>query len=170
MRNFLRSRFALVAILAVSAFGVPHSAFSTETDLSITAANVAMSADGQNHKLIRTAGASITPGQPVFLNSVTDGKEYPADANGTAPAYEVEGIAVTAATAGQPVVVCYQDNAFVIGAAVVIGDTLWLGATPGGITKTAADNVSGMYVAVLGVANSTTTMNFRILRAEAVKP
>src|SRR4051812_11810596 len=128
MKKF-RARFPRFALIALLAIGYQLSAVSSAraTDpLTITAASVQMSADGQNHKFVRTAGATITPGQAVYLD-VASGKEKLADANlATLSAYKVEGIAMTAATDGQPVVVCYEDAKLKTGAPHVIGDTIWL--------------------------------------------
>lgn len=170
MKKMRSSRFLLLIAL-ISAFSFSASQLFATDPLTVTAANVQMSADGQNHKTVRTAGATITPGQAVYLDVAT-GKEKLADANlATNSAYKVDGIAVTAATDNQPVVVCYQDAKFKSGAPHVIGDTIWLSPVAGGLTSTAASGVaSGNYVSVMGVAVSTTEFNFKITRADAVTP
>lgn len=155
MKHILR--FLLLAVLAVGA---------RAADLSITAANVIPSANAELYR--KTAAATITAGQTVYL--LAAGTVGLADANGASPLYNVYGIAVTGGGAGQVITVCRKDPALVIGATLTIGDTLWLSATAGGITITAADNVTGMYVTALGVAGSTTAFNFNPTAAGAVKP
>lgn len=135
-------------------------------DISITAASVIPSANAELYR--KTAAATITAGQVVYL--LANGTVGLADANGASPLYNVFGIAVTGGGAGQVITVCRKDAALVIGATLVIGDTLWLSATPGGITSTAADIVTGMFNTVLGVAVSTTAFNFNSTAAGAVKP
>ena len=125
--------------------------------ISITAANVLKSSTGQVS--VGTAGATITAGQSVYIDTSDSNKIKLADANGTAPANTFAGIALNAASSGQPVSYCTNDNAgFTIGATVVAGDTIWLSQTPGGLTKTIGD-LSGGIAIVVGVMLTTTTMN-----------
>ena len=125
--------------------------------ISITAASVLKSSTGQVS--VGTAGATITAGQSVYIDTSDSNKIKLADANGTAPANTFAGIALNAASSGQPVSYCTNDNAgFTIGATVVAGDTIWLSQTPGGLTKTIGD-LSGGIAIVVGVMLTTTTMN-----------
>ena len=125
--------------------------------ISITAANVLKSSTGQVS--VGTSGATITAGQSVYIDTSDSNKIKLADANGTAPANTFAGIALNAASSGQPVSYCTTDNAgFTIGATVVAGDTIWLSQTPGGLTKTIGD-LSGGIAIVVGVMLTTTTMN-----------
>lgn len=154
--------------LSTLAFLLSTSALFS-ADLVVTAANVAPSGNGTKYAVANAAPATtIAPGQAVAKDS--NGRFILADANAVSPAYKVIGIALNAATAGQPVKAVTSDPKFVPGVTLVIGDTIWLSATPGGLTKTAADNVTGMYVSCLGVAVSTTEMKLNITRADAVKP
>ena len=125
--------------------------------ISITAASVLKSSTGQVS--VGTAGATITAGQAVYIDTSDSNKIKLADANGTAPANTFAGIALNAASSGQPVTYCTNDTAgFTIGATVVAGDTIWLSQTPGGLTKTIGD-LSGGLAIVVGVMLTTTTMN-----------
>ena len=125
--------------------------------ISITAASVLKSSTGQVS--VGTAGATITAGQSVYIDTSDSNKIKLADANGTAPANTFAGIALNAASSGQPVSYCSNDTAgFTIGATVVAGDTIWLSQTPGGLTKTIGD-LSGGIAIVVGVMLTTTTMN-----------
>lgn len=133
-------------------------------DISITAANVIPSA---NAKTVRKAAAeTITAGQVVYLNS--SGNVAKADANLSAAAATVYGIAANGGGAGQLITVVKEDPALVIGATVAIGDILILSATAGGICP-AADLASGHYGTVLGIAISTTAINFKPIAAGAAK-
>ena len=126
--------------------------------ISITAANVLKSASGSVANGI--AGASITAGQALYIDTGDSNKLKLADANGTAPANTFAGIALNAATAGQPVSYCTNDTAgFTIGATVLAGDTIWLSPAAGGLTKTFADLATLDKVIVVGVMLTTTTMN-----------
>jgi len=125
--------------------------------ISITAANVLKSSTGQVS--VGTSGATITAGQSVYIDTSDSNKIKLADANGTAPANTFAGIALNAASSGQPVSYCTNDTSgFTIGATVVAGDTIWLSQTPGGLTKTIGD-LSGGLAIVVGVMLTTTTLN-----------
>lgn len=133
-------------------------------DISITAANVIPSA---NAKIVRKAAAeTITAGQTLYLN--TSGLVAKADANLSAAASTVYGIAVNGGGAGQLINVVKEDPALRIGATIAIGDILILSATAGGIAP-AADLASGHYGTVLGIGISTTEINFKPIAAGAAK-
>jgi hypothetical protein len=140
-------------------------------DLSITAANVLMSAAGKKSEGI--AGEAISAGQPVYKDSSDGNKLKLTDAN-AAGKRGVVGIALNDAATGQPVHFCISDPALAIGATVSIGYVAILSATPGGIAPV-ADAASGMEVVILGVGVSTTAIrcNFNqgsVLAAGAVVP
>ena len=126
--------------------------------ISITAASVLKSSTGQVS--VGTSGATITAGQSVYIDTSDSNKIKLADANGTAPANTFAGIALNAASSGQPVSYCTNDTAgFTIGATVLAGDTIWLSPTAGGLTKTFADFTTLDKIIVVGVMLTTTTMN-----------
>lgn len=127
-------------------------------DISIVAANVLKSSTGLSS--IGIAGATITAGQTVYIDTSDSNKIKLADADGTAPAYTFAGIAQNSATAGQPISYCTSDTGgFTIGATLSIGDTIWLSPNPGGLTKTFADFGSTDRITVVGTMVTTTTMN-----------
>lgn len=136
-------------------------------DISITAASVIPSASSSATKVQKVLAATVTAGQTLYL--LANGTVGLADANVAAPVSTVYGIAANGGAAGQTITVIREDPALAIGATLTIGDTLWQSATAGGITITASDNVSGMYVTSLGVAVSTTAFNFNPVAAGAVK-
>ncbi|NBW09767.1 MAG: hypothetical protein EBR82_17260 [Caulobacteraceae bacterium] len=130
-------------------------------DLSITAASVIAGTDTRRDS--GTAGAAITAGQVLAYDSSTATYKL-ADVNSASAWQRVPvGIALHAASTGQPIL-------FQTGGQITIGATLTLGAayyasgTPGGI-RPAADNVTGDYPALLGIALSTTVLNLDITAA-----
>lgn len=134
-------------------------------DLSITAASVVPSANAR--RISRVAASTITAGQVVY--QLTAGTVAPADANGASPLFNVLGIAENGGGTGQRISVITEDPALAIGATVVIGDVFILSATAGGIADV-ADAAAGHYVTVLGVAVSTSAINFKPVAAGAAIP
>lgn len=130
-------------------------------DLAVTAANVLKSASGNSD--IGVAGATITQGQVLYIDTADSNKLKLADADAASPAYVVAGIAECAASAGQPIVYRTFDTAFVPGFTALAGDTIWLSDTPGGMTKTFSELEALDHITVLGVMTSATVMNFRPL-------
>lgn len=130
-------------------------------DLSITATSVIASAAAR--RVTKTAGATITAGQPVYV--LTAGTIGPADANDSTKA-TVLGIAENGGATGQRISVVTEDPAFVLGATVAIGDVLMASTTAGGIAPV-ADATTGDFVTVLGVAVSTSAINLKPIAAGA---
>jgi len=137
--------------------------------LSITAGSVIPSVNASTTK--GTAGATITAGQTLYLDSATSTLKL-CDADASAAASTFVGIAMHGASSGQELRYVFKDPALAIGATLVIGDTLWTSGTAGGITKTFTDNVTGgtLYVTVLGTAISTSAINFNPAAAGALTP
>lgn len=126
-------------------------------DLTITAASVAFASGS---KRTGTAGATITAGQAVYLDSA-DGKYKLADANsGTAAARSPVGIALHGSLNGQPLTV-QTAGSITIGATMTAGVAYYLSATAGGICPV-ADLTTGAYPTVLGMASSTTVLKLGI--------
>ncbi len=127
------------------------------SDLSITAANVAKGADA----LIETgtAGASVTAGQAVYLDNAT-GTLKLSDNNGSGTR-SVRGIALHAASAGQPLSI-QKDGDITIGATLTAGTAYYLSGTAGGIAPV-ADLTTGMNVIFLGIAKSTSVLRLKII-------
>jgi hypothetical protein len=134
-------------------------------DISITAANVAISANTDTQAKQAVAGATITAGQPIYLDptSTPAGLATPAKTL-TAVTSAVVGISLNGASSGQPVDYVVQDQAFVPGGTLVAGKVVMLSASTAGgfITQTPTDwDVTGQFGCILGIATSTTTMKFR---------
>lgn len=134
-------------------------------DLTITAANVkpitAKTSTG-------IAGASVTAGQTVYLDSA-DGKYKLADANSaTAAARSVKGVALNAASADQPLVIA-ESGTINPGATATVGAIYVQSATPGGIAP-AADLASGHYVSIVGVCTAANVLTLGIVNYGAAVP
>lgn len=110
-----------------------------------------------------TLAEAVTAGQPGYLT--TSGTAGLADANVLAKAV-VAGYFEQGGAPGQKVNLISEDDDATLGITTAIGDILILSATPGAIAP-AADAVAGMYVTVLGVAKSTTKVNFKPLASGA---
>jgi hypothetical protein len=119
-------------------------------DLSITAANV-LYASGE--KSAGTAGASVTAGQALYLDSAT-GTLKLAQCDGTAAEADVKGIALNSAGTGQPVVYAVNGSAINIGATTSKATVYVLSATAGGVAPL-ADLASGNKIVHLGYATAT---------------
>ena len=130
-------------------------------DLVITAASVVAGSGAS--KPSGTAGATITAGQAVYLDS-TDGKYKLADCNSaTAAVRSPAGIALHGALASQPLTIL-SSGPVTIGAALTAGVAYYLSGTAGGI-RPVADNITGDYPVILGIATSTTVLNVKIQEA-----
>jgi hypothetical protein len=127
-------------------------------DLTITAANMVPASDAViEHG--RFAGATITRGQVVYLDSA-DGLLKLCDANsGTAAVRQPYGIALQDVGSGQPLAV-QKGGGLGFGAILTVG--IWYGAsaTAGGIAPV-SDQTTGWYPSILGYA--TTTGNLQML-------
>jgi len=159
MRNKLLALLLSAAVL----FGcVPCPA----SDISITASAVIPSSSAIVAHY--TAGATITAGQLVYYDTATSTVKL-ADANASAAASTVRGIAVNGASSGQSINVCTYDPELTIGGTLTVGDVLFCSATAGGIAP-AADVASGWYVTVIGVVVSSTKICFgTTMRSAAAK-
>ena len=128
--------------------------------LSITAASVLAA----TNTTVRngSAGATITAGQAVYLDSATNTFKL-ADANGTVALRSPVGVALNGASVGQPLAVATAGDV-TIGAALTAGAAYYLSGTPGGIGPV-ADLITGDYPVIMGIAISTTVLNLKIHEA-----
>ena len=126
-------------------------------DLSITAASC-LTIDGTYD--VGIAGASITAGQPLYIDTANSNVLKLADANLSALGATVAGIALHAAGTGQPI--RYQKTGTItIGGTMTAGKIYCLSATAGGIAPS-ADITTGWYTSIIGVATSTTVLTLQI--------
>lgn len=133
-------------------------------DISITAANVVRVSGEQ---VSGVAGATITAGQPVYLDSTTS-TYLLSDANASGKD-AVSGIALNGAAAGQPLVVAKSGSVLTIGATVVVGTIYVLSATAGGICP-ASDLATGHKTTVLGVATTAARLQLNIFASGVAVP
>ncbi len=126
-------------------------------DLTVTAASVVnITAQGENG----TAGATITAGQVVYLDT-SDAKYKLADSDsGTAAVRQPRGIALNNASDGQPLTIA-KSGPVTIGATLTAGVAYYLSDTPGGIAPV-ADLASGDYPCIIGMATSTSVLDIDI--------
>lgn len=144
---------SLKRLILALGFALAFTAPAFATDLSITAANVVPGANAVTQQGI--AGATITAGQAVYLDSTTTTYKL-CVANGSAATSACVGIALVAASANQPIVVQTRGS-ITIGATVVNGTTYWSSVSnAGGITATAP--TTGGFPLVIGIASSTTVI------------
>lgn len=153
----------LLLALAVSIV-IPSMAFCV--DLTITAANI-VPVDGYG-SYDGVAGATITAGQVVYVDTADSNKIKLCDANGSAIASKLKGISVHAALSGQPVKVQTNGN-LGFGAILTVGQIYCVSATAGGICPY-ADLTTGDKVNIIGVASTTSNLVFGINATEITKP
>ena len=126
-------------------------------DLSVTAGSVVPASDATMEN--GTAGATITTGQVVYLDSSTNTFKL-ADADSATSAVRTPyGIALNGASSSQPVRVL-KAGGLNPGATVVVGKVYVLSTTAGGIAPV-TDLATGTYVSVLGIG--TTTSNIQVV-------
>jgi hypothetical protein len=122
-------------------------------DITITAGSVLAGTNASIRPAI--AGATITAGQPVYLDATVSNQAKPARANADTTSRAV-GIALNGASSGQPVDYVTKDDDFTIGGTTTAGIILTVSAgTAGGIAPS-ADMASGNFVTLLGVMKSAT--------------
>lgn len=130
-------------------------------DLTVTAANCAPVA-GDSTLVTGVAGEAITAGK--FVYQAADGTWKLADCDSaTAIVRRASGIAVTGSAAGQPVVI-QTAGTVTLGATMVAGTVYYLSDTPGGV-RPAADNATGDYPQVVGMAMTTTVLKLNFALA-----
>lgn len=134
-------------------------------DLTITATSVI---PGSTAKIAHgTAGATITAGQAVYLDSTT-GKWALADTDSaTAAVRSAHGVALNGCVLNQPIAVC-TSGPVTIGATIEAGTAYWLSGTAGGICPV-ADVAAGDYPLIIGMGSSTTVLQVGIVYPGVVK-
>ena len=108
---------------------------------------------------------TVVAGMPAY--KTTSGTYGKADGN-DAVKCRLIGYFEQGGAAGQRANIVTQDDAAVLGITFAVGDVVVLSAAAG-MWAPAADESSGNYVVVAGVATSTTTLNFQPVGTTAVK-
>ena len=134
-------------------------------DLSITAANVER-VDGGKEEW--TAGATITAGQVVYLDSSASNVAKLAQSDGTEAEADVQGIALCGASSGQPVLISTNGN-IDLGATLTVGETYVLSQTAGGIAPV-GDLASGDFVTHIGVATAADNLRISLVSSGVEVP
>lgn len=133
-------------------------------DLSITAASFVPGANAKYRQGV--AGETVTQGQPLYVKS-SDNRLYKADADASAEASLVVGIASNAGSAGQVIDYVYEDDDLTVGATMTMANVYVTSGTAGGIAPF-ADFANGDYLTVLLVPKSTTKAVLKLVAAGAV--
>jgi hypothetical protein len=121
-------------------------------DITITAANVLYTSGGVKHT--GTAGAAITAGQCVYLDSATSTIKL-AQCDGSAAEAAAVGIALHAAGIGQPITYAGQDAVINIGGTTAKTTTYLVSAAAGGVAPQADITTSTHRITRLGYATAT---------------
>lgn len=125
----------------------------TITAASVIAGSGARTVDG-------TAGATITAGQAVYLDTATNTYKLADCDSATEAARSPTGIALNGAATGQPVEVLTR-GPITIGATMTAGVVYYLSPTAGGISPV-GDLGAGDYPTIIGIATSTTVLDVLI--------
>lgn len=131
-------------------------------DLSVTAANVRYVSGGT---FDGTAGATITAGQTVYLDSA-DNLLKLADDDVSAVTADVRGIALHGSANGQPLRI-QTGGVINLGATLTLGEAYALSDTPGGI-RPWADLGTGDRVFFLGIGQTAANLLFNPFNANVV--
>lgn len=153
----------LLAVLLCVAAVAPAMA----ADLTITPANV--KATSSSAKITRIQlGEAATQGQALYRKA-SDGKYYKADADaGTDETASASAIAITPGSTNEYAYVVTEGSVNV-GATLTVGEIYVLSGTAGGICPE-ADLATADRVTLLGVATSTSALNFKPFATTAVVP
>jgi len=105
-----------------------------------------------------TVGEAVAQGQPGYR--ATSGKFMQADADVSQAAAEVECIFVTPGTGDGSIVIAVLRGPVILGATLVVGKAYYLSSNKGQI-ETEGDLTAGDWVTFLGIATSTTVLDFQ---------
>jgi hypothetical protein len=123
-------------------------------DISITAASVLAGTNAI--KVQGIAGAAITAGQQLYLDTTTNTWKLADNDAAAAAAHQAAGTALNNAAAGQPISV-QTGGDVTIGGTLTAGVVYYLSGTAGGICPV-ADLTSGHAVCTVGMAKSASVL------------
>lgn len=129
--------------------------------ISITPASVVTVAGTGESSLTGVAGATITAGMTLYIDTANSSVLKPADANLSLLASTVAGIALHGASTGQPIKYQTAGN-ITIGGTVVAGTIYVCGATTAGDIEPASALTAGWYTSILGVATTAAIIKLGI--------
>lgn len=125
--------------------------------ISITAANVLPSTTASI--VTGIAGAALTQGQPVYIDTADSNKIKLCDSNGAGLQLTLAGITVNAASSGQRISYCTADTVgFTLGGTLTAGLPVYVGNTAGSLTQDLTDLAASSTVMQLGGATTTALM------------
>lgn len=130
-------------------------------DLTITATSVIKGSGARVSQ--GTAGATITAGQTVYLDTTAGDYKLADCDSATVAARSPAGIALNGGASGQPIDVL-TSGPVTIGATLTAGVAYYLSPNAGGICPV-ADLASGDYPTILGIATSTSVLDVKIHEA-----
>ncbi len=134
-------------------------------DLSITPSQVQPDNTAGAEFSIRDAGEVIDAGEMVYLDGTVNQFKL-ADANDTAAAAEVKGLALSSAASGQPVQVQTKGSPVLGAAASVARGTIYVLSINPGKLRPAADLGSSERVSVAGVGDVSDKLKLGIFNSE----
>jgi hypothetical protein len=122
-------------------------------NLSVTAASVLWTSGTKENGV---AGAAITAGQPVYIDTANSNVIKLAQCDGTALEATVAGVALHAAGTGQPISYASTGSVINIGATTVKGAQYFVSDTAGSLMPIADVATTGWYFSRVGYATGTT--------------
>jgi hypothetical protein len=125
----------------------------TITDTSVAPGSGCVTTSG-------TAGATITAGAPVYVDTANSNVIKLADANASALTATVAGIAMHGASSGQPI--AYATDGFVTYNAAFTASKAYILSNTAGAIAPIADHTTGWYMSLIGIAHTTTSLRLRI--------
>lgn len=165
---FARSKLARLLLISVLVLSTTFAPMSRATDLTITVANIVPVA-GYDAETGFLAGATITRGQTVYLDSSTSTwKLADCDLSAAAAGSAAIGISLSDAVATQPMIV-QKAGDLGFGAILTVGQVYCVSATAGGICPYSDLTTNGR-VTILGVASTSSNLKMRTWASGIVKP
>lgn len=138
-------------------------------DISITAANVIAASGADIGR--GPAGATITAGQPVYVDASDSNKIKLADNNASSSTADAVGVSLHGASSGQPIAYI-KSGGLTAGATLVAGQTYITSTTAGGIKLIADQGTagSGEYPVIVGMAYTTAAMTVLMAKPSPLTP
>jgi hypothetical protein len=133
--------------------------------ISVTAASVAPGTDCAITQ--GTAGASITAGMPLYIDTANGNVLKPCDADASDLASTVAGISLHASSSGQPIAYATAGRV-TFNAVLTAGKAYVAGGTTAGDINPIADLTTNWRTSLLGIAYSTTSLRLQILNTLVV--
>jgi len=129
--------------------------------VTITAASIIKGTTAPVRTERGIAGATLTAGLAVYLDTTDSNKVKACDSNSSLAAAAAVGITLHAALSGQPIEYI-TSGPLAMGACLTQGLIYVAGASTAGDINPAADLSSGWYTTILGIATSTSILNVDI--------